>query len=224
MQDNNTFRIVLADDHSLIRHGIKNLIKKMAGLLVVGDVGDGEELLLFLGKTPADMIILDISMPKLNGIEVTMRVKKQYPWIKILMLTMHDNQQMLYNAVSAGVDGYLLKDDSDEELFSAIKQIRAGKSYISPTVAGDFTDGVLRMYREGKKSPFMKLSKREKEILQLVVDGYTSRRMAEYLGLSPRTIDHHRANLLKKFDKKSSIDLVNFVVQSGIIVPRQPPR
>ena len=222
MQDNNAFRIVLADDHSLIRHGMKNLIKKMSGLLVVGDVADGEELLSLLEEKSVDMIILDISMPKLNGIEVTVRVKKQYPWIKILMLTMHDNQQMLYNAVSAGVDGYLLKDDSDDELFSAIRNIRAGKNYISPTVAGDFTDDVLKMYRDGKKSPFMKLSKREKEILQLVIDGYTSKKIAEHLGLSPRTIDHHRANLLKKFNKKSSIDLVNFAVQSGIIVPTSP--
>ena len=217
MPGDDTFRIVLADDHSLIRHGIKNLIKKHGQLQVVGEVSDGEELLDFLKIEPVDMVILDISMRKINGVEVAGRVKKKYPGIKILMLTMHDSQQVFYNAMVAGADGYLLKDDSGEELLIAIEKVQNGKKYISPTLTDDITDDVFRMHRDGKKSLYQELSKREKQVLQLVVDGNTSKEMAEHLGLSPRTIDHHRSRLLKKLNRKNSVDLVNFAVRSGLI-------
>ena len=212
-----TIRIVLADDHSLIRHGIKNLIGKNSKLLVVGEVSDGEELLAFLETETVDMVILDISMRKINGVEVAGMVKKKYAGIKILMLTMHDNQQIFYNAMIAGADGYLLKDDSGEELLVAIEKIQKGKKYISPMLSDGVTDDIFRMYRDGKKNLHQELSKREKQVLQLVVDGHTSKEMAEQLGLSPRTIDHHRSRLLKKLNKKNSVDLVNFAVRSGLI-------
>ena len=217
MPGEDTFRIVLADDHSLIRHGIKNLIKKHGQLQVVGEVSDGEELLDFLEIQQVDMVILDISMRKINGVEVAGRVKKKYPGIKILMLTMHDSQQVFYNAMIAGADGYLLKDDSGGELLIAIEKVKNGKKYISPTLTDDITDDVFRMHRDGRKSLYQELSKREKQVLQLVVDGNTSKEMAEHLGLSPRTIDHHRSRLLKKLNKKNSVDLVNFAVRSGFI-------
>jgi len=217
MPGDDTFRIVLADDHSLIRHGIKNLIKKHDRLQVVGEVSDGDELLDFLKIEPVDMVILDISMRKINGVEVVGRMKEKYPGIKILMLTMHDSQQVFYNAMVAGADGYLLKDDSGEELLIAIEKVQNGKKYISPTLTDNVTDDVFRMHRDGKKSLYQELSKREKQVLQLVVEGNTSKEMAVHLGLSPRTIDHHRSRLLKKLNKKNSVDLVNFAVRSGLI-------
>jgi len=220
MDGDGIFRIVLADDHSLIRHGIKNLIKKQGNLQVVGEVSDGEELLDFLKTGPVDMIILDISMRKINGVEVAGRVKKEYPQVKILMLTMHDSQQIFYNAMMAGADGYLLKDDSGDELLIAIGKVQNGRKYISPSLTEGVTDDLFRMYRGGKKNLHQKLSRREKEVLQLVVDGNTSREMADKLGLSPRTIDHHRSSLLKKLNKKNSVDLVNFAVRSGYIKSR----
>ncbi len=219
MQEDDIFRIVLADDHSLIRHGIKNFITENDELLVVAEVSNGEELLVFLENNDADMIILDNSMHKISGIEAAGQVKKKYPWIKILMLTMHDNRKILYNAMSAGVDGYLLKDDSDEQLLIAIEKIKGGKKYISPTMADDFTDDVVGMYRNRKKKFNYDLSKREQEVLQLVVKGYTSKEMGECLGLSSRTIDHHRSKLLKKLNKKNSVELVNFAVRSGLVIP-----
>jgi DNA-binding NarL/FixJ family response regulator len=220
MAEDDIFRILLADDHSLIRHGIKNIIKKQKTLQVVGEVSDGEGLLNFLGGGSVDLIILDISMPKINGVEVAGQVKKKFPGIKILMLTMHDSQQVFYNAMMAGADGYLLKDESGEELLVAIEKVQSGRKYISPALAEGVTDDVFRMYRDGKKNLHQRLSKREKEVLQLVVDGNTSREMADLLGLSPRTIDHHRSSLLKKLNKKNSIDLVNFAVRSGYIKSR----
>jgi DNA-binding NarL/FixJ family response regulator len=210
-----SFCILLADDHVLIRHGIKNIIKMNDKFRVVGEAGNGEELMIFLEDSEVDMIILDISMPGIGGMEAIRLVKNKYPGTKILMLTMHKNKQYFYNAMAAGADGYLMKDDSDQELLIAIEKVLSGKSYISPFMVDDFADDVISMFRTEKKSPFQELTKREKEILQLVVKGYTSRKMAEHLNLSQRTIDHHRSNLLRKFNRKNSIDLVNYAVRNG---------
>ena len=217
MDDTPVNRILLADDHVLIRHGIKNIIAKNSALQVVGEVSNGEELLDNLEKKSVDLIILDISMHRIGGIEAVGLVKGRYPWIRVLILTMHKSKHYFYHAMAAGADGYLVKDDSDEELLVAINTVMGGKNYISPVFAQDFADDVINTYRHKKQITFQELTKREKEILQLVVDGYTSRQMADHLGLSPRTVDHHRANLLRKFKMKNSVDLVNFAVRNGFI-------
>jgi len=219
MADTHPYRIVLADDHVLIRHGIKNIISQNDDLEVVGEVGDGEELLKLIDRQPVDLVILDISMPKIGGMEAVGLIKTKCSWVKVLILTMHKSKQYFYHSMTAGADGYLVKDDSDEELLIAIRKILAGKSYISPFIAEDFADDVINTYRGERKSPFQQLTKREKEILQLVVDGYTSKQMADNLGLSPRTVDHHRSNLLRKFQMKNSVDLVNFAVRNGFVTP-----
>ena len=211
------YRIVLADDHALIRHGIKNIISQDEGLDIVGEVGDGEQLLAYLEKDIPDMLILDISMPRVSGIDLAELVKKRYSSVKILMLTMHKNKQFFYGAMSAGADGYLIKSDSDEELLLAINKIRDGRTYISPFLADDFTEDVLNAYRNQETNPFKGLTKREKQILTLVVDGLTSKDMAKKLNLSSRTVDHHRSNLLKKFKMKNSVDLVNYAVRNGYV-------
>jgi len=210
-------RIVLADDHVLIRHGIKNIISQDGRMEIVGEVGNGEELLNTLAGKTVDLLILDISMPKISGIDLTEILKKRYPSMKILILTMHKSKQFLHRAISAGADGYLVKSDSDKEILLAIEKIEQGKTYISPYLADDFTEDVLQAYRDPAASPFKNLTKREKQILSLVVDGYTSKAMAAKLNLSPRTVDHHRANLLKKFDMKNSVDLVNFAIRNGYV-------
>jgi DNA-binding NarL/FixJ family response regulator len=211
------YRILLADDHVLIRHGIKNITNKDEKFRVVGEVGNGKELMEFLKTSEVEIVILDISMPGIGGMEAIGLVKRQYPLVKILMLTMHKNKQYFYNAMSAGADGYLMKDDSDEELLVALNKILSGKSYISPSMTDDFADDVISMYRNEKKSPFQEMTKREKEILQLVVQGYTSKKIAKQLNLSQRTIDHHRSNLLRKFKRKNSVDLVNYAVRNGFV-------
>jgi DNA-binding NarL/FixJ family response regulator len=213
------YSILLADDHVLIRHGIKNIIKQDEELHVVGEVSNGEELLGFLEKQMPDLLILDISMPKINGIEAVGLVKKKYPQVKILMLTMHKNKQYFYHAMASGADGYLMKDDSDEELLLAIAKIQDGKTYLSPILSDDFTNDVISAHRNQQSTPFKGLTKREHEVLQLVVQGYTSKAMAEKLCLSPRTVDHHRSKLLKKFNLRNSADLVNFAVRNGFVTP-----
>ncbi len=217
VQSSRTYRIVLADDHVLIRHGIKNIISKETSLEIVGEVSDGEELLAYLKGDVPDLLILDISMPKMSGIDLAETIKKQWPGLKILMLTMHKNKQFFYRAMSAGADGYLIKNDSGEEILQAIKKIRAGRTYIAPLLAEDFTEDVLNAYRNQAASPFTDLTKREKQILSLVVEGHTSKVMATILNLSPRTVDHHRSNLLKKFKMKNSVDLVHYAVRNGYV-------
>lgn len=217
-QSDSHYRIVLADDHALIRHGIKNIIAKENQLQIVGEVGDGEELLSLLEHDLPALVILDISMPKINGVDLTAILKKKYPSVKILVLTMHKNTQFFYRAMSAGADGYLIKSDSDDELLLAINKIRNGRTYISPLLVDDFTDDVLNAYRNQEANTFTGLTRREKQILAMVVDGYTSKMMAKKLNLSPRTVDHHRSNLLKKFKMKNSVDLVNYAVRNGYVV------
>lgn len=211
------YTIVLADDHVLIRHGIKNIIKLNRELEVIGEVSNGEELLECLKKHVPDLVILDISMPKITGIEAVALVKKKYPQIKVLILTMHKNKQYFYHSMSGGADGYLMKDDSDDELLLAIKKIQGGKNYISPMLTDDFTADIISAHRNQQSFPFQELTKREHEVLQLVVEGYTSKDVAQKLCLSPRTVDHHRAKLLKKFSLKNSADLVSFAVRNGFV-------
>lgn len=219
MSQNISYRIVLADDHVLIRHGIKNLLSQKEDLQVVGEVSNGEELIAFLGSNTVDLIILDISMPNIGGLEAVTLVKDRYPNVKILIFTMHKSKQYFYHAMMAGADGYLVKDDSEDDLLTAISRIQAGRNYISPFLADDFADDVINVYRKEKKSPFQELTRREREILQLVVDGFTSKQIADTLGLSPRTVDHHRSNLLRKFGMSNSVDLVNFAVRNGFATP-----
>lgn len=217
VQKNRNYHIVLADDHVLIRHGIKNIISQENNLEIIGECGDGEELLDFLRENVPDMVILDISMPKISGIDLTESIKKLYPSVKVLVLTMHKGKQFFYRAMSAGADGYLIKSDSGEEIMHALQKIRAGRTYIAPYLAEDFTEDMLSVYRNQATSPFKDLTKREKQILALVVEGNTSRTMAEKLNLSPRTVDHHRSSLLKKFNMKNSVDLVNYAVRNGYV-------
>jgi len=213
------FRILLADDHVLIRHGLKNIINKNANLLVEGEVSNGKELMAFLENHVVDLVILDISMPEIGGMEAVSLIKHKYPLVKILMLTMHKSKQYFYDAMAAGADGYLMKDDPDDQLQFALEKILSGKSYITPHMLEDFAGDVISMYRDKKKSPLQKLTKREKEILQLVVEGHTSKIMAVRLKLSQRTIDHHRSSLLRKFNKKNSAELVQYAVRNGLVAP-----
>jgi DNA-binding NarL/FixJ family response regulator len=211
------YSIVLADDHALIRHGIKNIISQDDSLIIVGEVGDGESLVVFLAESTPDLLILDISMPKISGIELVEQLKECYPLMKILMLTMHTNKQYCYRSMHAGADGYVIKSDSEKELLLAIRKIREGRTHISPQLAESFTEDLLSACRRRLDNPFGDLTRREKQILALVVQGYTSRVIAGKLNLSPRTVDHHRSNLLKKFNMKNSVDLVNYALRNGYV-------
>ncbi len=212
-------RIVLADDHALIRHGIKKMIEENPLLKVVGEAADGLELLDLLRSTPADLVILDISMPNLRGIEAIREVRKIRPLAKILMLTMHKSEQYLCASIGSGADGYLLKEDSDTELLPAIDKVRQGEFYISPNLSSEFPEDVIASCRgrhraeEGGEL----LTPREKQILQMVAEGVTSRDIADKLNISKRTVEHHRANMMKKLNIKRAADLIKYAIAKGLI-------
>jgi len=201
------YRIVLAEDHVLIRQGLAGLIKEVAGLEVIGEAGDGIELMSLLTAVTPHMVILDISMPNLRGIEAVHAIKKKYPDVKLLVLTMH--KEYLQQAMSAGADGYLLKEDADRDLFSAIENIRQGRAYISPRLAGELLGQWV--------SAVEPLSSREKAVLKLIVEGKSNREIAETLFISVRTVESHRAAILKKLNLNSTADLVKYAIQKGYV-------
>ncbi len=211
------YRIIIADDHSLIRKGLAAIIELESDMQVIGEAADGEELLKILTRRQPDMVVMDISMPNLNGIDAIGKVLALYPDIRILILTMHRNSQYFYNGLSAGAHGYLIKDDSDTELLTAINTVRAGKTYISPQLSTEVTDAMFSAFREHRDPAIINLTPRERDVLSLVIKGHTSRKIAEILCLSPRTIDHHRASLLKKFKMKNTVDLVKYVLENSIL-------
>ncbi len=215
---NSPYRVIIADDHSLIRKGLKTIIELESDIQVIGEAGDGKELMTFLRQDQPELIVMDISMPLVNGIDAVREVVEKYPRVRILMLTMHRDSQYFYNAISAGAHGYLMKDDSDTELLTAIRTVQSGKTYVSPQLSSEVTNEMILAFRDHRDMPIIQLTDREREVLQLVVKGHTSKQMAEILCLSPRTIDHHRAKLLKKFKMKKTVDLVKYVVRNSIVV------
>jgi DNA-binding NarL/FixJ family response regulator len=213
------YHLVLADDHVLFRQGLERILEKKGDLEVVGEAGDGLELLNLLKKLTPHMIILDISMPNLRGLEAIHEIKGIYPEMKILILTMHKDKEYLHQAMSAGADGYLLKEDADTELFSAIEMVRLEKIYVSPHLANDLVDEWAKIRRGGSK-PVSKpdhLTTREKEILKLIAEGKSSKEIADLLFISVRTAEHHRANMMVKLNVKKTADLVRYAIQKGYL-------
>jgi len=213
----NTYSVVLADDHLLFREGMKRLIEEMPGLEVIGEASDGMELLDLLRRLNPDLAILDISMPNLRGIEAAHEIKMAYPHIKILILTMHKSKEYLYHAISAGAQGYLLKEDSDLELLSAIETIRAGGTYITRPLAGELAKDLSQIYNGKAHILRDPLTTREKEVLKLIAEGKTNTEIANLLFISVRTVEHHRANLQEKLKAKKTAELVRHAIDKGMI-------
>lgn len=214
------YRIVLADDHMMFRQGIKRILEEDPGIEVVGEVGDGIKILEVLKKTKPNMILLDISMPNLRGIEATREIKKTSPDIKVLILTMHKSKEYLYHALSAGAEGYLLKEDADTELVSAIETIRRGKAYISPLFSVELPEDLLKKYIEGELNPPIEpLSTREREVLKLIAEGKSSKEIAYLLSISVRTVHHHRDNIMSKLNIRNTVELVKYAIQKGYTSP-----
>jgi DNA-binding NarL/FixJ family response regulator len=203
----NRYRIVLADDHLLFRQGLRKLIEGVAGLEVVGEAGDGLELLASLNILVPHMIMLDVSMPNLRGVDAIPEIKLKHPDVKVLILSMH--KEYLHQALSAGADGYLLKEDADQDLFSAIECIRQGSTYLSPRLTEHLVSGTA--------APCEVLTGREKEVLKLIAQGKSSKEVGDILFISPRTVERHRANIMEKLDLKNTADLIRYAVQKGYV-------
>jgi DNA-binding NarL/FixJ family response regulator len=202
------YRIVLADDHSLLREAIKKSIAEIPDLQVVGEAGDGLELLELLKRSVPDLILLDISMPRFNGILAAAEIKKRYPTVKILILTMIKIREFLHRALKIGVNGYLLKENVFSDLIAAIRTIQNGGTYLSSLIS----DQIAEIMAD-KDKPETPLTKRESSVLQLLSEGKSSREIAELLFISIHTVNSHRSNIMRKLNLRKTADLVKYAIQ-----------
>jgi len=214
-----TYDIFLADDHVLLRQGLKRIIEEADDMKVVGEAGDGLELLCIMKKTTPQMVILDISMPNLRGLEAIREIRVSHPGVKILVLTMHKDKEYMSQAISAGAEGYLLKEDADLQLFSAIRKIREGGLYISPHLSEGLVSDWARIRRgdvdpSGEDEP---LTTREIQVMKLIAEGKSSKDIADLLFISVRTVERHRANIMLKLNMKKMVDLVKYAMRKGYL-------
>ena len=213
-----TYRIVLADDHILVRSGLSRILQEEPHLEIVAEVGDGLELLSALNKIKPDLIILDVSMPNLRGIEAIPEIRRMRPKVKVLILTMHKEEEYLYQAISAGANGYVLKDDAEKELFTAIDNIREGKIHISPRLADQSMQNWARLRRGEHDSHVVEvLTVRQREILKLIAEGKSNKEIGDLLCLSVRTVERHRANMMNKLNIRKTAELVQYALRKHYI-------
>ncbi len=211
-------RVFLADDHTIVRQGLKCLLQKDDGIEVVGEAENGHQLLKQASKTTPDVILVDISMPVLGGLEATQQLKKILPHSKILILTMHTNEEYVYETFKLGASGYLVKNATAQDIISAIKAVYRGETYISPAVSGRVVRGFVRGGRSSPKPSFPdKLTFRERQILKLIAEGWASNKIAEHLHISTRTVETHRTNIMQKLRLHKVADLVKYAIRRGLV-------
>ncbi len=210
------YRIVLADEHVLFRRGMKKIINEAPGTEVVGEANDGLEAIQLVKQLQPDLAVLDISMPKMSGIEACREIRRLVPDVKILVLTMHKDREYLYQAIAAGAQGYLLKEDSDEELFAAIGTIRKGAIYVTKALAGAVSTDISAFFLEKDRKLSRSLTAREREVLKLISEGKSNSEVAEILRLSVRTVETHRSNIMSKLDLRNTAELVRYAIQKGL--------
>ncbi len=215
----NPCRIIIADDQPLFRQALKNLLGVKPDLQVVGESADGYQLFDLIERLLPDLLLLDLSLMNLRGIETIREIKKAYPRIKMLILTANKDKQRLEQTVSAGARGYLLKEDVETELFTAVERIRRGRIYVSSNLLEELTeDWVQTLHDESKTSPKMEqLTGREKEVLKLIADGKRSKEIADLLLISTRTVERHRANIMQKLEVKKTTDIMRHAIQKGFV-------
>jgi DNA-binding NarL/FixJ family response regulator len=218
-------RILLGEDHTLVRHGVRRILEHQPDWAVVGEAGDGREAVRLALELQPDLAILDVAMPLLNGVEVTRQIVRRVPGIRILALSVYSDEAYVTQALKAGAHGYLLKDSADKDLINAVKSIMAGNSFFSPAVARVMLDDYVRHLAErGIPDRFDALTERERETLQLVAEGHSNKAIAELLGISPATVETHRAHVMQKLDLHSTAELILYAVRRGVVTqPRQNP-
>ncbi len=211
-------RIVLADDHTIMRNGLRLMLERQKEFQVVGEASNGREALEVVNGAKPDVVILDIAMPLLNGIEAAKRILSEHPKTAVLILSMHADEGYILKALKAGARGYLLKDSAETDLIQAIRAICAGKAFFSPAVSKVLAEDYLRQVQQrGAEDPYELLTARERELLQLVAELKPTKDIAAILGVSPHTVDTHRANLLQKLNLHSIPELILYAVRKGVI-------
>jgi DNA-binding NarL/FixJ family response regulator len=209
-------RIVLADDHKIVRDGLKKLLEKHDELLVVGEAEDGRGSLRLVKDLKPDVVIMDVAMPDLNGIEATRQLTAERKDLRIVALSMHSERKFVTEMLKAGASAYLLKDCAFEELETAIRTVVQGKIYLSPAIAGVVIENFVRNAPHADKSVFSLLSDREREVLQLMSEGKTTKDIASHLNVSIKTVETHRTNIMSKLDIHSIAELTKYAIREGL--------
>ena len=206
-------RIILADDHKLVRQGFRLILMSQDDMDVVGETGNGREAVDLAKSLNPDVIVMDVTMPEMNGIEATRRIREISPHIRVLALSVHRDSVYVREIIRAGAEGYLLKESADTDLLAAIRAVAQGNSYLSPEVSG----AILKDYRKHATNPLDLLTAREREVLQLIAEGKTNKEIAGLLNLSVYTVDGHRTRIMDKVNVHSAGQLVRFAVRNGFV-------
>jgi len=211
-------KVLIVDDHAILRDGISALLSLAADIEVIGEAENGREAIDRARQLAPDVVLMDIAMPAMDGLEATRRIHKEFPQMKVLTLTQYDDREHLLSLLEAGAEGFISKTAASSELASAIRSVYQGDSFLSPSVA----KLLLKHYRQGARAgrgqdPYDQLTDREREVLKLLAEGHTSREIADTLVISPKTVEGHRTNVMAKLDIHNRTDLVKYALRKGII-------
>lgn len=212
--------VIIADDHTIVRDGIKALLSEQEDIVIIGEASNGSELFRLLSLTTADIILLDISMPDLSGIEICERLRTEYPQIKVLFLSMYTTEEYIFNAIKSGAHGYLPKNISQPELLEAIRSISQGREYFNETISNIILKSYINKAKNAETENDIRehsLSKRELEVLRLFAEGFSNSEIGTRLFISPRTVESHKNHIMQKINLKSPVDLIKFAIKNHIV-------
>ncbi len=212
-----TVRVLLADDHPIVLQGLRRLLESKPDFLVVAETGDGLEVLPLVEHHKPDVLIVDLMMPGLNGLEVTRQVCQRLEHIRVIVLSMHKDDGYVIQALQNGASGYIIKDTGPTELVEAIRQVMQGRRYLSQAIADRFNDQTLFHPEKQLEDLYSRLTNREREVLQLVAEGYTGQEIAKRLSISPRTAEQHRANMMRKLRLQNQREIIRYAIKKGIL-------
>ena len=215
----NAARVLIADDHAMVRHGLRRIVDAESDLRVVAEAADGDEALQALGAHPVELAILDVSMPVLTGLQAARRIADAYPHVRVLMLSMHDNEQYLFEALRAGASGYVLKTAADRDLVEACRAVLRGEPFLYPSGIAVLIRDFLDRARDGDALPSDPLTPRELEVVKLVAEAHTSEQIAQRLGLSRKTVERHRERVLAKLGMRDRVELTRYAIRRGLVEP-----
>jgi two-component system response regulator NreC len=213
-----TVRVLVADDHTIIRSGLRHLLEKESDIEVAGEAADGREALDLAEQLRPDVVLLDITMPKLNGIDVSRQIAAKLPKTSVIILSMHSDESYVLRSLNAGARGYLLKDSAESDIINAVRAVSRGKAYFSPEISRMLVDDYVRQLRQrGVEDSYELLSPREREVFQLLAEGHSNKEISSMLNLSPHTVETHRGNIFEKLNLHSLPELILYAVRKGVI-------
>ncbi len=212
----NPYRIIIAEDHTILREGLKSLISTNPRFQIIDEAEDGYQALKIAEKVKPDLMLIDLTMPKMNGLEAIREIKQLSPGTKILVLTVHKAEEYVFESLQSGADGYLLKDADASELMLAMENVLSGKTFLSPGISKNIVDGYLKGKMPDKaSSSWDQLTRRERQILKLIAEGQKNKDIAVFLHISEKTVDKHRSNLMKKLNLHNAAEITAYAIQKG---------